>query len=358
MSILSDVFIGAIGLIGGVDAHHSHSHGNNGHFHSHEHGHGHFHNQYTQLVQAAFPFGARYNSVLASVYLGLLPCLLVMVLPGFQRGGTRMVRTMVPFAMGGILGDVLLHVVPELYGHGEESDLRVGYGIFGGIVAFMAMDKMMRVLGGHSHGHGHGHGHSHSHSHASENANENENEKEKEQEKEKKEENTSLRASTYLNMVSESIHKAMDGLTLASSFYASKHTGSMTFVALALHEVPHELGDFAVKMSSGMSFGQAVRSEMVTCLGSLAGTAIGCMLNEAGGTTSASSSASGTATASGAWSSLVSAMSCGGFIYTSTVGVIPELLGEAGAPDQTGVLETVVQIACAFLGFHVAASIH
>ncbi|BAO40113.1 zinc transporter YKE4 [Kluyveromyces marxianus] len=349
MSMLSDVFIGAIGLIGGVDAHHSHSHGKDGHFHSHGNG-GHFHSQYTQLVQAAFPFGARYNSVLASVYLGLLPCLLVMVLPGFQRGGTRMVRMMVPFAMGGILGDVLLHVVPELYGHGEESDLRVGYGIFGGIVAFMVMDKMMRVLGGDSHGHGHGHGHSHSHSHASEN------------EKEKKEEKTSLRASTYLNMVSESIHKAMDGLTLASSFYASKHAGSMTFIALALHEVPHELGDFAVKMSSGMSFGQAVRSEMVTCLGSLAGIAIGCMLNEAGGagtaSASASASASGTGSATGAWSSLVSAMSCGGFIYTSTVGVIPELLGEAGGPDQAGVLETVVQIACAFLGFHVAASMH
>lgn len=342
--MLSDVFIGAIGLIGGVDAHHSHNHGNDGHFHSHGNG-GHFHSQYTQLVQAAFPFGARYNSVVASVYLGLLPCLLVMVLPGFQRGGTRMVRMMVPFAMGGILGDVLLHVVPELYGHGEESDLRVGYGIFGGIVAFMVMDKMMRVLGGHGHGHGHGHSHSH--------ASENEKEKKEEKEKEQEQENTSLRASTYLNMVSESIHKAMDGLTLASSFYASKHAGSMTFVALALHEVPHELGDFAVKMSSGMSFGQAVRSEMVTCLGSLAGTAIGCMLNEAGGT-------AGTTTASGAWSSLVSAMSCGGFIYTSTVGVIPELLGEAGAPDpdQTGVLETVVQIACAFLGFHVAASMH
>lgn len=79
---------------------------------------------------------------------------------------------MVAFAVGGLLGDTLLHLIPQTF-MGEPLDDNVhfvmldpkrnallGLFIFIGFVTFVAMDKTMRIFGA---GHDHSHGHSHSH---------------------------------------------------------------------------------------------------------------------------------------------------------------------------------------------------
>lgn len=78
---------------------------------------------------------------------------------------------MVAFAVGGLLGDTLLHLIPQTF-MGEPHDDNVhfvmldpkrnallGLFIFIGFVTFVAMDKTMRIFGA---GHDHSHGHSHS----------------------------------------------------------------------------------------------------------------------------------------------------------------------------------------------------
>lgn len=85
---------------------------------------------------------------------------------------------MVAFAVGGLLGDTLFHLLPEIF-LGEESpesvrfvmvepnrNLLLGLGIMVGFFTFVAMDKTLRIAtGGEGYDHSHGHGHSHSHSH-------------------------------------------------------------------------------------------------------------------------------------------------------------------------------------------------
>ena len=79
---------------------------------------------------------------------------------------------MVAFAVGGLLGDTLFHLLPEIF-LGEDSpehvrfvlvepnrNLLLGVAILVGFVTFVAMDKGLRIAtggeGGHDHGHSHG----------------------------------------------------------------------------------------------------------------------------------------------------------------------------------------------------------
>ena len=80
---------------------------------------------------------------------------------------------MVAFAVGGLLGDTLFHLLPEIFlGEDEPERIRLvlvepnrnlilGLGILVGFMVFVAMDKGLRIATG-----GAGHDHSHGHSHA------------------------------------------------------------------------------------------------------------------------------------------------------------------------------------------------
>lgn len=79
---------------------------------------------------------------------------------------------MVAFAVGGLLGDTLFHLLPEIF-LGEASpehvrfvmvepnkNLLLGVAIMAGFVTFVAMDKGLRIAtGGDGHSHDHGHAH-------------------------------------------------------------------------------------------------------------------------------------------------------------------------------------------------------
>lgn len=331
-----------------------HSHGHDSHHHSHSHDIS-ISTGFVSKFQHLFPFASRYNALLAALYISILPCALVLILPGFKRGGTKMVRLMVPFALGGVLGDILLHVLPELYiessNHGE-----VGYGILWGFIGFMIIDRSLRIIhmGNGTNEYGHSHSHSHSHIQASKiNGDKNLRDSKKNDITNEKTdttaENESLKVSAYLNMVSEFIHKLTDGVALASSFYSSRHVGIMSFIAIMLHEVPHELGDFAIKLSSGMSFKQSIETEIVTCIGALVGTGIGCLINEMG------ESYAYTSPSGMNWSTQILTMSCGGLLYSSTVGVVPELLQVNSKSKLRELITTIIQLGCTLLGFYLMA---
>lgn len=85
---------------------------------------------------------------------------------------------MVAFAVGGLLGDTLFHLLPEIF-VGEDSEtqarfvlvepnrnLLLGVAILVGFMTFVAMDKGLRIATGGA-GHDHGHGHSHERSDSS-----------------------------------------------------------------------------------------------------------------------------------------------------------------------------------------------
>ncbi|NWW97888.1 S39A7 protein, partial [Caloenas nicobarica] len=126
--------------------------------------------------------------------------------------------------------------------------------------------------------------------------------------------------SGYLNLVADVAHNFTDGLAIGASFLGGPALGTVTTVTVLLHELPHELGDFAILVQAGCSKRQAMRLQLVTALGALVGAA--CSLLAEGG-------AGGGPPAIGG----VLPFTAGGFIYLGTVTVLPELLRDTRPPQ-------------------------
>ena len=57
----------------------------------------------------------------------------------------------------------------------------------------------------------------------------------------------------YLNLAADFAHNFTDGLAIGASYAAGRSVGIITMVTILLHEVPHEVGDFAILIQSGCS---------------------------------------------------------------------------------------------------------
>ena len=264
---------------------------------------------------------------------------------------------MVAFAVGGLLGDTLFHLLPEIFlGEVPEGEVRavlvepnknllLGVAIMIGFVTFVGMDKGLRIATG---GAGHTHDHS-SHEHtngqaiASATGVAKPNEKELKKRGGKQDKSTAtapqavvpekkeVKLSAYLNIIADFTHNITDGLAMSSSFYASPTIGATTTLAVFCHEIPHEVGDFALLIQGGMSKKLAMGLQFVTALGAVLGTLIGIAVQELGGNAASviqevGAGNTGLWGTSLQWGDMLLPFTCGTFLYVGTVGVIPEML--------------------------------
>ncbi len=123
-------------------------------------------------------------------------------------------------------------------------------------------------------------------------------------------------------------HNITDGLAMSASFYTSPTIGATTTVAVFFHEIPHEVGDFALLIQSGFSKRAAMGAQFVTALGALLGTLIGIAVQEYGGSggEGADGRFDGLMGTSLSWGDMLLPFTAGTFLYVGTVAVIPELL--------------------------------
>lgn len=259
-----------------------------------------------------------------------------------------LLKILLAFASGGLLGDAFLHLIPhaamnvedrghsyDFHGHSHSEgevhghDMSVGLWVLAGITTFLIVEKIVRILKG-------GHGHSHSKPKATENDVKNKpkkNETKTNKKTDEKEEIKDIKVSGYLNLAADFSHNFTDGLAIGSSYLAGNTIGIVTTITILLHEVPHEIGDFAILLQSGVSRKNAMLLQLTTALGALAGTAVSLCLQNSEDLMATS------------W---ILPFTAGGFIYIALVSVIPELLEE----EKPSFTQTVLQVCALLIGVY------
>ncbi|ODQ78381.1 hypothetical protein BABINDRAFT_172202 [Babjeviella inositovora NRRL Y-12698] len=331
------------------------------------------------FFEKLFPFGPAANALLATAYISGPPNFILALIPASIDPSS--LSLLVSFAIGGLLGDVFLHLLPQVF-MGEPVDGGVqfmivdekrntilGVFIFVGFVIFMIIDKSLRILAHTGDGESHGHGHSHTHASSSaveekESGDSTLRQRKRSVEDAKASEpviaqpNASVKTSAYLNLISDFTHNITDGLAIAGSFYISKSVGSTTALAVFFHEIPHEIGDFALLIQGGFTKWEAMNSQFITAVGAFLGTFIGIGIQRLGKSSAVAIAGEKVAeTVGGLWGTTVQIgdltipFTAGGFLYIATVGVIPEIL-ELGSKTTRWheAKKSVAQLVCMMVG--------
>jgi len=161
-----------------------------------------------------------------------------------ERARTAALPYFVSFATGTLLGAALLALLPSaIQMAGGERFGRIGFAMVIGILLFFLLEKW--ILWRHSHDH---EGGDPAHDHPSRN-----------------------RAAANLILIGDGIHNALDGVAIAAAFMSGTEIGIVTSIAVIAHEIPHEVGDFAILLHGGLSRGRALAFNMLSGLTSVLG---------------------------------------------------------------------------------------
>lgn len=84
----------------------------------------------------------------------------------------------------------------------------------------------------------------------------------------------------YMNLFGDAVHNFIDGLIIAASFVTNLSLGVVTTFAIALHEVPQEIGDFGVLVYAGFGKSRALVLNFLAAISVVAGGVFGFFLSD------------------------------------------------------------------------------
>jgi zinc and cadmium transporter len=153
-----------------------------------------------------------------------------------DRVRTRIVPWLVSYAVGALLGVALLALLPEAL---NALSPAVTFGtLLAGILAFFILEKLVLLRHCHTdecqvHG-----------------------------------------ATATLVLIGDAFHNFIDGAIISAAVLSSVPLGINTAVAVAAHEIPQEVGDFAILLAAGYSRGRAMLLNVVSGISGIAGALI------------------------------------------------------------------------------------
>lgn len=145
---------------------------------------------------------------------------------------------LVSLAAGTLLGDAVFHVLPEAYAEGET--LVISTAVIAGILVFFVLEELL-----------HWH-HHHSSDHSAD----------------------KLKPLAVNNLVADGLHNLIDGVLIGAGFAVSPEVGIATTIAVALHEIPQEIGDFGVLIFAGIKPKKAILLNLLSAAVAILGLVV------------------------------------------------------------------------------------
>lgn len=211
-------------------------------------------------------------SIVSVVVVSLISLIGIVVLL-LNKETNKITFLLVSFAVGGLFGDAFIHLVPESF-EDMENTFAIPLLVLLGILIFFVLEKFLRWR----------------HCHLSENE-------------------THIHPVVTMNLIGDAVHNLIDGMVIGATYMVNIPLGLTTTLAIVLHEIPQEMGDFGVLVHGGLSAKKAILfnffSALTAVLGAVLSLAIGPHLQ-------------------GYTISLVP-ITAGGFIYIAGSDLIPEL---------------------------------
>ncbi len=179
----------------------------------------------------------------------LIPACLVLFIPDGWRN--RVMPYLLSYATGTMLATAIIGLIPEALEH--ISILEVGVSLLAGLVLFFVLE--WTVIWRHAHEDESGHephasGHDHGHAHGI------------------------AKKTGMLVLIGDGVHNMADGIAIGAACVASPGLGLVTTLAVLGHEVPQELSDFTILLSSGFSRWRAFFWNTLSGLGTLVGVVV------------------------------------------------------------------------------------
>ncbi len=173
-------------------------------------------------------------------------------------GRARLERVMfllVSFAVGAMLSGALLHLIPRAYEQLEDGAL-IGALVLAGVFGFFVLEKFLHWR--HHHGtpdeadggNGHRQGHHHH----------------------------GVAPFATMNLIGDAVHNLIDGMIVAAAYLVSIPAGIVTTLAVMLHEIPQEIGDFGVLVYGGYSPKKALLYNFVSGLVGVVGAVVALLI--------------------------------------------------------------------------------
>lgn len=175
------------------------------------------------------------NSIIATLLISCLSFLGLILVFVNQNFIKRTTSLLVSFAIGSLLGDAFIHLIPEAFDSISPTSL-ASWLILLGIILFFVLERFL--LWHHCH-----------------NIDCHQNSKH----------------IVTLSLVGDTIHNFIDGALIAASFNLSYLIGLTTSLAVIFHEIPQEIGDFGIMIHHGISVKKTVLYNFISSLTSLLG---------------------------------------------------------------------------------------
>ncbi|XP_051558763.1 zinc transporter ZIP13-like isoform X2 [Myxocyprinus asiaticus] len=270
---------------------------------------------------------------------GVFPLLVIPIEAGTTlktEAGCQKLKMLLSFAIGGLLGDVFLHLLPEAWAYtcspdGSHRHYHMqGLWVIGGLLSFLILEKMFPDEDSNSESKA-----VHQRTKTNGICSNNNSDCKPKTDISPYAELKKIKTSGYLNLLANCIDNFTHGLAVAGSFLVSRKVGFLTTLAILFHEIPHEVGDFAILLRAGFDHWKAARLQLSTALGGVLGACFALCSQSQHGAENATT-----------W---ILPFTSGGFLYIALVNVVPDLL------EETNLRNSFLQVLLLFCGIAVMA---